>query len=107
MTCQERSGFLFAHACDRLSAYGCGVCGKPICVEHTRMGTSGPTCIGCVLVDQPQTDSDDDPYFYRRTRDSYHSTTYYDADDRDAFDTSAAVAGADGADEPEGDLGAS
>jgi hypothetical protein len=106
VTCEERSGLLFAHACDRASLYGCTVCGKAICIEHTRMGTSGPTCIACVATAEPGTDSDDDPYFYRHGRDDYHSRSYYDADDRDAFesDTTADDASDSAA---EGDLGAS
>ena len=30
MTCMERSGFLFAHGCDRPASLGCGICGKTI-----------------------------------------------------------------------------
>jgi hypothetical protein len=46
--CADRSGFLFAHACDRPPASTCSRCQKPICVEHTRTTPSGPTCIGCL-----------------------------------------------------------
>jgi hypothetical protein len=105
VTCDERSGLLFAHACDRTSLYGCVRCGKAICIEHTRMSTDGPTCIACVVTEEPQTDSDDDPYFYRRGRDDYYSNNYYDADDRDAFEND--VAGTDDPSDAEGDLGAS
>jgi hypothetical protein len=105
VTCEERSGLLFAHACDRPSLYGCTVCGKAICIEHTRMSASGPTCIACVATAEPGTDSDDDPYFYRHGRDDYHSRSYYDADDRDAFENDTTDDASDSA--AEGDLGAS
>lgn len=48
LVCADRSGFLFAHACDRPAAGVCTVCGKPICAQHTRVGATGPTCIGCL-----------------------------------------------------------
>ena len=48
LACGDRSGFLFAHACDRPAAGACASCGRPICVEHTRMGPAGPTCIACL-----------------------------------------------------------
>jgi hypothetical protein len=46
--CSDRSGFLFAHACDRPAAGTCSRCNKPICVEHTRTAPTGPTCISCL-----------------------------------------------------------
>ena len=48
LACADRSGFLFAHACDRPAIGACSVCGKAICVQHTRNTASGPTCITCV-----------------------------------------------------------
>ena len=79
LACADRSGFLFAHACDRPAAGTCSVCHKPICTEHTRMGSQGVTCVSCLRGDDDDdvdggTDSDDseaskgrgedDPYFY-------------------------------------------
>lgn len=95
LACADRSGFLFAHACDRPAAGACSVCHKPICAEHTRMSKAGPTCITC-LRDDDDDDKDvdgdddttsgrgeDDPYFYdERGR----AAAYYDADDYRAFD---------------------
>jgi hypothetical protein len=46
--CADRSGFLFAHACDRPPVGACSRCNKPICAEHTRQSPSGPTCIACL-----------------------------------------------------------
>ncbi len=56
LACGDRSGFLFAHACDRPAASACSVCGRPICIEHTRLGATGPTCISC-LRGEPRDDS--------------------------------------------------
>lgn len=55
--CGDRSGFLFAHACDRPATGACGTCGRPICVEHTRMGPSGPSCIACLRDPDPDRSS--------------------------------------------------
>ena len=46
--CSDRSGFLFAHACEQPAAGACTRCGRPICFEHTRMTTTGPACITCL-----------------------------------------------------------
>lgn len=32
--CNEKSGFLFSHPCDRLPNQACSLCAKPICNEH-------------------------------------------------------------------------
>jgi hypothetical protein len=92
--CGDRSGFLFAHACDRPAAGACSVCGKPICIEHTRMGAQGPTCITCLRGDADDdtldsddtTEREDDPYFYGGTA---RAEAYYDADDYRAFEPPA------------------
>ncbi len=98
LACADRSGFLFAHACDRPAAGACSVCGKPICPEHTRMDAKGPTCITCLRDDDDDTDADsdtdteddttsgrgeDDPYFYGGRE---RLAAAYDADDYRAFD---------------------
>jgi hypothetical protein len=106
--CEERAGFLFAHACDQMSVWGCSRCTKPICAAHTRQTTQGQACIGCARAieseeaqaqnqnqqqaDQQPTDRQtytdtDDPYFYRRGPSG--SREHYDADDRRAFDQNA------------------
>jgi hypothetical protein len=59
LACADRSGFLFAHACDQPAVGACGICGKPICVQHTRTTASGPTCITCMRGDTDR-DSDGD-----------------------------------------------
>jgi len=93
LACADRSGFLFAHACDRPAAGACSLCHKPICSEHTRMGARGPTCITCLGGEDrdDETDADDttsglgedDPYFYGGRE---RAAAYYDADDYRAFD---------------------
>lgn len=107
MMCEERAGFLFAHACDQMSVWGCSRCTKPICALHTRTTAQGQACIACARAieseegarnqdqqrddqqrDDRQTYSDtDDPYFYRRGPSG--TREHYDADDRRAFDSSA------------------
>ena len=59
LACGDRSGFLFAHACDRPAAGACRNCGHPICIEHTRVGATGPTCISC-LRGEPRDESSHD-----------------------------------------------
>ena len=102
LACADRSGFLFAHACDRPAAGTCSVCHKPICTEHTRMGAQGVTCVTCLRGDDDgndvdsDTDSDDsdsheplqgraedDPSVYGGQA---RAAGYYDADDYRAFD---------------------
>lgn len=114
MMCEERAGFLFAHACDQMSVWSCSRCTKPICAAHTRTTGQGQACIACARAieseqgaerrDQDQKPADqqpadqqpadrqtytdtDDPYFYRRGPSG--SREHYDADDRRAFDSSA------------------
>ena len=101
ISCADRSGFLFAHACDRPATGACSVCHKPICMEHTRMGAGGATCITCLREDDDSDADDDaddeataqdddaqagrgadDPYFYG----GRERAAYYDADDYRAFD---------------------
>jgi hypothetical protein len=73
--CADRSGFLFAHDCDRPVAGQCARCGKPICVEHTRMSEDGPTCIACLR----QRDDDDDRRDDRRDSDTNRSSASSDS----------------------------
>ena len=118
MTCQERSGFLFAHACDRAVARCCTRCGKAICAEHTRMAEDGYTCISCLRLvqdeqqqqreqqeqqqqGQGETSTTDDPSFY--ADDGYRSN--WDPSDRRAFRSSTTHSSS--SDEPEADFGAS
>jgi hypothetical protein len=91
LTCADRSGFLFAHACDRPAAGTCSLCHKAICLEHTRMTASGPTCITCMRsdreadVEDDDAGGEDDPYF----QPGVDRAAYYDADDYRAFDPAA------------------
>lgn len=74
--CADRSGFLFAHECDRPVAGQCARCGKPICVEHTRMSEDGPTCIACL---QQRDDHDDDRRYEQWQRDADRSSASSDS----------------------------
>jgi hypothetical protein len=46
--CADRSGFLFAHDCDRPPAGACSRCRQPICTQHTRSTPEGPVCVTCL-----------------------------------------------------------
>ena len=48
LQCADTSGFLFTHPCDRLATGQCATCGKPICIEHTRLTAGGPRCVTCL-----------------------------------------------------------
>jgi hypothetical protein len=92
--CKERSGFLFAHACDQPSTSLCSECGKPVCHQHTRVTVQGDCCIGCakkvVAAEEARAGGarseryDNDPYWYAER--SYAGYHYYDERDRRAFD---------------------
>jgi hypothetical protein len=86
LACADRSGFLFAHACDQPAAGTCSLCHKPICMQHTRVSAQGPTCITCLHgAGHEDSDADeDDPYFYGGA--GARAAAYYDADDYRAFD---------------------
>ena len=46
--CNEKSGFLFSHACDRLPVQNCSRCQKPICQEHAHVQDAGAMiCTSC------------------------------------------------------------
>lgn len=107
MTCEERSGFLFAHACEEPAVWPCALCGKNVCMLHTRVTDAGNTCITCARAQMPASErkdgtrTTDDPFFY--SDDDYTDSSYYDAEDYDAFDASAGSEGPE--DEgPEGDV---
>jgi hypothetical protein len=90
--CRERSGFLFAHSCDRGATQKCSRCGKDICKDHLRPGT---ICVSCEKqtggaggVRRARGGRDeayhDDPYWYSYGYyDDYH---YYDDRDQQVFD---------------------
>ena len=88
MNCQERSGFLFAHPCDRLAAWTCAGCQKQVCDAHVRNTGGQPRCISClktqgVVPPPPPTGTYDDPYWYSNY--TYSNYTYYDLDDYRSF----------------------
>jgi len=90
--CRERSGFLFAHACDRGATQKCSRCGKDVCKDRLRPGT---ICVSCEKqaggaggVRRARGGRDeayhDDPYWYSYGYyDDYH---YYDDRDQQVFD---------------------
>lgn len=46
--CNETSGFLFSHRCDRLAVKNCFHCGKPVCQDHAHPITEGTACTTCL-----------------------------------------------------------
>jgi hypothetical protein len=68
LQCADRSGFLFAHACDRLATGQCVTCGKPICVEHTRLTSQGPRCITCLRQEETRDEPEGDDVSVERER---------------------------------------
>ena len=75
--CNEKAGFLFSHACDRIPEGRCGRCSKPICSKHTRDTSDGAVCTSCGKKKRRSRSADyyDDPYYYGHHY--YHGYGYY------------------------------
>jgi hypothetical protein len=89
--CQDRSGFLFDHACSRIATGMCQSCNRAICAEHTtRSGDLTGDLMVCATCKkqglrqtQAQPDarvaepmrSEERPYYYGYGR--YHGWGYY------------------------------
>jgi hypothetical protein len=59
--CQEISGFLFRHRCDRFAQGQCEACGKPVCLIHGHFMADGRLqCTGCVKQSRNTSDSNSD-----------------------------------------------
>jgi hypothetical protein len=87
--CNEKSGFLFSHACSRPPNVTCDVCQKPICGDHVHQAGADALCTSCVKKRQSRRGNqsgrshrshyddhyyDDDPYFYGGY---YYGHSYY------------------------------
>ena len=92
MTCQDRTGFLFAHPCDRLAAWTCGTCGKSVCDDHMRRREQATLCVGCWKKQTPPPEPGVapqqplfyyDPFWYSHYH--YRDYPYYDVDDYRVF----------------------
>lgn len=80
--CNERSGFLFKHRCDRRPIDSCAVCQKPVCADHSHDRDEGLVCTSCAKSKlqrqrgQRRYNRDrhyyNDPYFYG----GYHYNGY-------------------------------
>jgi len=88
VNCEDRSGFLFAHACERVSTVSCTACGKHVCALHLRGEGGRPLCVACAAKAAPATPAvgdatrtTTDPYLYGAA--AGYAT--YDADDSRAF----------------------
>ena len=75
--CNENSGFLFRHPCDRPANQVCSLCQRPVCSDHAHVGDANQLfCTSCTKKSRRITrghqrqrgyrDDDfyDDPYFY-------------------------------------------
>lgn len=51
--CQETSGFLFSHQCDRFAVQPCVRCGKWVCGDHNHEGPDGAICTTCAKREPP------------------------------------------------------
>ena len=84
--CNERSGFLFDHACDRVPAVSCGECGRPVCEAHLRITDDGDRCITCQRQDpeakQLRRQSNDGDYYHYHY-DPYFYGYHYETDESD------------------------
>lgn len=96
MTCQDRTGFLFAHACDRLAAWKCGGCAKEVCDDHMRRQGASTLCATCWKKSVPPPDPAVaaqqpglfyDPFWYSHYH--YNRYSYYDVDDYRVFHRSS------------------
>ncbi len=72
--CNEKSGFLFRHACGENSDATCSECQKPVCYAHQKTTDAGDLCTTCTKKwrreqNQNEVYEDDDPYM--------HSAYYY------------------------------
>ncbi len=70
--CNETTGFLFRHRCDRYPEKRCEACNNPICPEHERPLDGMILCVTCNQAEskrrglkaRPRRGYDDDTYFY-------------------------------------------
>lgn len=75
--CNEKSGFLFSHACERLATSVCAKCEKPVCGQHcsTLQSDSTVLCVVCRKKRRAEENARSTDYSSgRRHRDDY----YYD-----------------------------
>ncbi|RKH45482.1 hypothetical protein D7X96_13910 [Corallococcus interemptor] len=96
--CQETSGFLFSHPCERGSTTQCMRCQRAICLLHMRTLDGAETvCVTCARAadngdenrDPSDTSDEDDPSYY------YEDYGYYG---RDAWRGSGASSSSSGND---------
>ncbi len=80
--CNEKSGFLFSHACPRGAETSCEGCKKPVCTDHSKDHDGRVLCTACIkkadsgdrtdATTRRRTHYYDDPYFYS----GYHYVGY-------------------------------
>jgi len=79
--CNEKSGLLFSHPCDRLQRNTCGRCLRPICVDHTHTDPVGgqEICTTCMRGSQDRQQQAQDDHSNPRSRHygHYHDPYFY------------------------------
>ena len=105
--CNEKSGFLFSHPCDRMPRGECSQCRKPICVDHSHVldDTSDvAVCTTCAKETKRvnrksqrrrgyhDRDFYDDPYFYGPRYGGYWDRRHRHRHDHDEHDFTEADA---------------
>ncbi len=100
-TCNEKSGFLFRHACNQIPNGKCNACQKPVCPDHSHQVAEQLMCTTCAKRGRQQTEEqrsgpyvqgrdDHGPYFYG---DYYGYGNYYNRHSaNDPYDFTAADA---------------
>lgn len=103
--CAERSGFLFAHACNQPATTLCATCRKRVCGQHAVMLGGAHYCITCARSDSRFRDDlggFDSPYFYWHVHS--HGGPSFDFTEGDEADVSGGEARRE---DFENDMGAS
>lgn len=92
MTCGEKSGFLFPHACPLPAAGACQRCNKPVCASHWHRAPQGALCTACAK--QAGFTAGDSPYFQAGALfgPGFWAATRHDADDFTAADGASTAA---------------
>ena len=83
-TCQEKSGFLFKHRCDRPSVLCCVVCAKCVCDFHGHQTPMGTQCAICLRSRDIGSETPNDsvyPTAYHSRYHHYQSTNSFQNND--------------------------
>ncbi len=92
--CEETSGFLFSHPCDRPAVGNCFECGRAVCQAHTASQYDGVLCTSCAKQhyreEKRRYFDKHDPYYYPT---HHYPGYYYDEHDFNESDEARLMAG--------------